>query len=235
MGIPLEISVVIPALNEEKMIARAIESAWNAGVAEVVVSDGGSSDQTCEIAAARGAEVTEGAAGRGNQLNRGAARATSELLPFLHADNWLSPACCVQLWEAYQDGQEYCCFRQEIDAPGLIYRWIEKGNAIRAAWQNLPYGDQGISLSRTLFEAVGGFDDIPLMEDVALARRLSGRAIPRLLPGPLHVSERRWKKKGPIRLTISNWVTMLRYRLGTDPRILAKGYPPDDEPLTTGH
>lgn len=220
----MKLSVIIPALNEENLIARAIRSAWDCGANEVIVADGGSRDQTIKVALQERAHCIESPPGRGSQLNRGAGAASGNLLLFLHADNWLASACLSQIESAIEQGHSYCCFRQRIDAPSWVYRLIEKGNAIRAKYQRLPYGDQGVLVTRELFDKVKGFEEIPLMEDVSFAKKAALLARPVLLDGPIHVSKRRWEKNGPIRQTLSNWYTMLKYRLGASPNQLAAGY-----------
>lgn len=228
----MKLSVIIPALNEETTIHRAISSCWTAEAYEVIVADGGSRDQTVSIAESCGATVVSSAAGRGIQLNAGAARAGGDVLMFLHADNWLSDSIGSQLSVFFEVAKgDYCCFRQRIEAAGWIYRAIECGNALRAQVQKLPYGDQGICVSRRLFESVGNFKEIPLMEDVEIARRLSKIASPKILEGPLHVCGRRWQKNGPILQTIQNWLTMLRYRFGASPSRLSKSYNEDNRLL----
>ncbi|MEC9091553.1 MAG: glycosyltransferase, partial [Planctomycetota bacterium] len=150
-------SVVIPTLNEAGMVSRAIESALEAGAHEVIVADGGSADDTIPISIAAGATVTASTPGRGPQLNSGARASSGAILLFLHADNWLSKACGEQIDEAFRAGNEFCCFRQTIDHPAWVYRFIEKGNTFRAKFQRLPYGDQGICTTRRAFERIGGF------------------------------------------------------------------------------
>lgn len=188
--------------------------------------DGGSQDGTPEIAADQFAQVLDSRPGRGHQLNAGAKYATGEILLFLHADNWISVDAVPQLVSAFEQGHRYCCFRQQIDAKGWVYRAIELGNTWRARYQKLPYGDQGIAVSRDLFEAVGGFDEVFLMEDVLLAKKLHRLARLEILKGPIHVCPRRWQQKGPIRQTIANWWTMFRFRLGAQPEQLARDYYP---------
>lgn len=205
-------------------MASAIQSAWDAGASEVIVADGGSDDQTLSVSRQLGARAVSTAPGRGLQLNRGAQLASHDILLFLHADNWLSPDCGNQLQEAFAAGRRFCCFRQRIDQSAWIYRWIEKGNSFRARFQKLPYGDQAISATRELYDQVGGFDEIPLMEDVRFAQKASRFESPCLLNGPLNISSRRWEKSGPIRQTFSNWLMMTKYRLGFSPEKLAKQY-----------
>lgn len=220
----MSFSVIIPTLNESEFIVRAIRSAQLAGAAEIIVVDGGSSDATVGLAESQGASIVHSAPGRGIQLNAAANEASQDFLLFLHADNWLSSECGLQIVKAIETGTEYFCFKQQIKNPRWIFRLIEKGNAMRALYQKLPYGDQGVAVSRRLFDRVGGFPPISLMEDVTFARKLSRLASPVLLPGPIKVSDRRWVANGVLRQTLRNWITMLRFRLGVSPDKLAHSY-----------
>jgi len=149
------------------------------------------------------------------------------VLLFLHADNWLERNAIAQIRSALRDPSVLGgAFRQHIDAPGHCYRLLEWGNAARVRWRGLPYGDQGIFLRRTVFEQLGGFPQIELMEDLYLMRRLRRLARPVLLPGPLHVSARRWRRHGLIRQTLRNWALLTAERCGVSPDQLARYYPP---------
>lgn len=222
--IKLNWSVIIPTLNEAVTVSRAIESALGAGAHEVIVADGGSADRTIPISIAAGAKTISSKPGRGQQLNSGARVASGDVLLFLHADNWLARECGNQILDAFQAGNQFCCFQQKIDHMDLVYRFIEKGNSFRARFQKLPYGDQGIATTREVFDRIGGFPDIPLMEDVAFACKLGKFFRPKLLSGPLFVSARRWNKRGPIRQTFSNWWTMAKFRMGVSAEKLAEFY-----------
>ena len=120
-------------------------------------------------------------------------------------------------------------FSQRIDAGGLAFRLLEWGNARRARWLGLPYGDQAIFVRREAFFAAGGFPDVPLMEDVLLMQRLRRRAWPLLLPGPVHVSARRWQRHGVVRQTIRNWALLAAFASGISPERLARYYRRHDE------
>ncbi|MEM9352465.1 MAG: TIGR04283 family arsenosugar biosynthesis glycosyltransferase [Planctomycetota bacterium] len=224
--IGLGVSVVIPALNEAGQIEGCIRSAREAGATEVVVCDGGSSDETVAIAEACGAKVFTAEAGRAVQQNTGAAAAAGDVLLFLHADNRLSLGCLSQVAEAMRDTRVvYGGFRQEIIAAGLAYRVIERGNAARLRLAGLAYGDQGIFVRRAVFDEVGGFPEVPLMEDVRLMRKLAVHGRPVLLDGPIAVSARRWQRHGVVRQTLRNWSMLASHRLGVSPEMLARYYP----------
>lgn len=223
----MNVSIVIPALNEAANIAATVRRAWQTGPAEVIVVDGGSADRTAEQARSAGAAVIESAAGRARQQNAGAREARGDVLLFLHADCWLAPESLGQIVEVLADSRVECgAFRQRIEAEGRLFRYLERGNAWRARRRGLPYGDQGIFVRRATFEALGGFPEVRLMEDVMLMRQLRRRSRPALLPGPIYVSPRRWQKQGVIRQTARNWLLLSAFRLGVHPDRLAAFYAP---------
>lgn len=224
------LSVVIPTLNEQDHVVRCIESAealeagWD-GPVEVVVADGGSDDRTVELATIAGAAVLVTDPGRGGQLRTGIRASSGELVVMLHADTHLAPAAGEQLAHAMCDAHIACGgFRQQIDAPGRLYRWLESGNAYRVTKWGLPYGDQAIFARREWLDEVGGISDLPIMEDVELMDRLRKRTKPVLLVGPLHVSARRWQRGGVISRTAWNWALLAAYRAGISPGRLARWY-----------
>ena len=223
----MKISVVIPTLNEADNVERAIRSVVFAD--EVVVSDGGSTDNTTEVARELGATVVSAARGRGHQLRAGASVSSGDLLVFLHADGWLGAAVGEELM-AYattrltSPGAMFGCFRQSIDESGVQFRLLEVGNALRVRWLGVPYGDQAIFVDRKSYERAGGFDEVPLMEDVMLCRRLRRLLRPVLLRGPVHVSARRWKADGVIGRTLRNWKVLAGYACGVSPVELVKWY-----------
>lgn len=222
----MRISVIIPAINEQRGVGRAVEHALRAGADQVLCVDGGSSDQTRKIARQAGATVVRTAAGRALQQRAGAARAEGDVLVFVHADNWLGTETLHQIRELQIPPQAiwYGAFEQAIDARGLAYRGLEWGNALRVRWFGLPYGDQAIFMSRWTWEHSGGFPEVPLLEELILCRRLRREAKPLLLPGPVHVDARRWQQRGVLRQTLRNWRILLGYAAGQSPERLARLY-----------
>lgn len=225
-GDGVRISVIIPALNEAANIVRAVTSAQECGADEVIVADGGSGDETCVLAEMSGARVVSSPRGRAVQQNAGARAATGDVLLFLHADNWLGKDAISQVRSAAHRKKNNLCgaFQQNIDAAPFVYRLLERGNAERVRWLGLPYGDQVIFVTRDLFDQVGGFPDEPFLEDVLLMQHLRRLTWPQLLPGPVHVSPRRWEQRGVLRQTLRNWAILTSFSLGTSPQRLINWY-----------
>ena len=225
----MRISVVIPAVNEARWIERAISCAREAEFDEVIVADGGSDDETPRLAARSGANVVHGPRGRAVQQNLGARHATGDVLLFLHADSWLSPSAGQQIRAGLLNPAVLGgAFEQRIEASGLLYRWLERGNAARVRWSGLAYGDQAIFMRRETFDQLGGFPPVDLMEDLLLMRKFRKLTKPVLLPGPVHVHRRRWQRHGVVRQTLRNWSLRCGEAVGIAPDRLAKFYPSHD-------
>jgi len=221
----MKISVVVPAVNEGLRITDAVASAWAAGAHEVIVVDGGSEDETCRCASEAGARVLSSRAGRADQQNAGALETTGDVLLFLHADCRLPTDAVPQIERALEDRLVVGgSFLQRIEAEGWLYRWLERGNSWRARWRQVPYGDQGLFVRRGSFEAAGGFPQVPLMDDVMLARSLRKLGRLTLVEGPLRVDARRWQQRGIIRQTLHNWCLLWAWRLGVPLERLAGNY-----------
>ena len=219
------VSVIIPALNEEQRVGRAVASAVDGGACETIVVDGGSHDRTRERAASAGATIVDSQPGRAVQQNAGAAVAHGDVLLFLHADNWLGDGTLQQVsTAAAQPSFVAGCLRQQIDAAGTVYRALEFGNALRARFLGAPYGDQCIFVRRSTFAELGGFPETRLMEDVLLMRRLRRVGWPIQLPGPVYVDARRWQKYGVLRQTLTNFSLQAALCCGVNPDRLARYY-----------
>jgi rSAM/selenodomain-associated transferase 2 len=219
------ISVIIPALNAAKTIRAAVEQVKSGLVQEIIVVDGGSKDATAEIARAAGATVIESKQGRGAQLKAGAEAAQGEWLLFLHADTRLGPG-----WES-----EVANFMAEPNnrLRGAVFRFVLDDDSEEArrlerlvAWRNraldLPYGDQGLLIHRVLYRVVGGFEPLPLMEDVNFMRRLNGRF--RMLETPAITSADRYRRDGYFRRSARNFLCLGLYLIGVPPHKLVRLY-----------
>jgi len=225
----LDLAVVIPTLNEERTIGACLEAVGKPDGVEVVVADGGSIDRTRELASAAGARVVEGASGRGPQLNLGARSAAAGRLLFLHADCRLPNGWLPALQTALDDtATALACFRLHTEPSGgrrrspLYRRWLRVFD-LRSFGLGLPYGDQGFALRREVFDRVGGFQEIPLMEDVALARRCRRLGTIRRLPLEVRTTARR-AEGHPVRtgLALATFPTL--FRLGVSSRTLSRWY-----------
>ena len=218
------ISVVIPALDEEKRLPAAIQSVR--ADADVIVVDGGSRDATRAVAAAEGARVLESPRGRGRQLDEGARAATGDWLVFLHADTRLEAGwadALVSLPEDVAGG----AFRLAIDSDRLAFRIVERAVRARVRLFALPYGDQGLFVRREAYARVGGMPHLPLMEDVAFVKRLRRAGRLAFLPVRAFTSARRWERDGVLRATLRNWWLVGLYAAGRSPERLAQLYPPE--------
>lgn len=219
-----QIDVIIPTLNAAMSLATTLD-ALPRGVA-VIVSDGGSTDQTVAIAQTAGACVVSGPPGRGRQLAAGAAVATRPWRLFLHADTTVSAegwAAILRHLERPDSRGQAGSLRLAIDDPAWQARVIENAVAWRVRTLGLPYGDQGLLIHRDLYDAVGGYPDLPLMEDVEIMRRL-GRARHVVLSGEARTSAARWRRRGWIRQTALNLSCISLYRLGVSADRIAKLY-----------
>ncbi len=221
----MRVSILIPTINEEARIATAVEQALAAGGHEVLVIDAGSTDRTCQLAEQAGAAIWQSEPGRARQQNLGAHHAQGDVLLFLHADTFLAAGAVQQITAALADDRvQWGAFEQCLDASAWIYRCIEYGNGLRVRCRGIAYGDQGIWLRRTFFERLGGFANVPLLEDLLLAQAARKQAWPVLLPGPLWVSARRWQRHGVVRQTMRNWSILLAHACGASPESLARRY-----------
>lgn len=221
----MKVSIIVPTWNEAANIEACIDSALRCGAAEVVVSDGGSSDRTCEIVESLSdprVRCIDAPSGRGVQLRAAAELATGEMLLFLHADNRLPTDALEQLRNA--GWPVWGGFRQHIDADGWRYRWLEWGNAWRARARSNVFGDQAMFVHRDVYQQVGGFAAVSLMEDVMLSAELRKITPAMVLAGPVRVDARRWQQRGVVRQTLLNWRIQLAFSQGASPDELRRIY-----------
>lgn len=220
------VSVVIPTLNAAEELPLCLASLFagvQAGlVRELVISDGGSGDDTVKLAEQAGAVLVTGAASRGGQLHRGAQVAEGAWLLFLHADSQLSAGWSAAVEAHLEQAEMAGYFALGFDQGGLAGGWVAGWANLRSRLFGLPYGDQGLLIHRDLYDRLGGFENIALMEDVAMARRLKGRL--RRLDAVLRTSALRYRRDGWLRRGLRNFLILLRYRLGADPEVLARAY-----------
>lgn len=219
-----KISVIMPILNEAKLLEKTLSQLQpELGSHELIVVDGGSTDASVGIAEKYGRVITS-ERGRAKQLNAGAAAATGEILIFLHADIWLESGALAAVASALSSGYVGGGFRQKIDGRSFLYRLIEIAGDIRGRYLRVFYGDSGIFLTRTDFEKIGGFPNVPIFEEMEFSRKLRRLGKTTLLTPYIHISARRWEARGIVRTTLNNWLITLLYFFGVSPGKLARLY-----------
>jgi rSAM/selenodomain-associated transferase 2 len=218
------VSVVIPTLNEAASIASAIDAARAAGAMEVLVADGGSSDDTVAIAMACGARVIGGERFRAAQVNRGIAEASHETIIVVHADTLLPLGAIAAVERALDAGACFGGFRVQFLEGGLRLAWVAFAINARTRLTRQPWGDQAQFARRETLLRVGGYPLFPIMEDYALARRMKRAGRVAFLPLEVRTSGRRFLKHGVLRTSIVNWLIIAAYHCGVAPERLARWY-----------
>ncbi|MBI4662922.1 MAG: TIGR04283 family arsenosugar biosynthesis glycosyltransferase [Verrucomicrobia bacterium] len=219
------ISIIIPALNEAKNLPQTLHAAQRGQPCEIIVVDGGSTDQSLEVARSMDAIVLNGPRSRALQMNQGAAIATGEYLLFLHADTWLPSDYSVHVPALLrQPGVSGGAFTFGIASDFVGRRLVESTTNWRARRWQLPYGDQALFLRRESFTQLGGFRQVPIMEDYEFVRRLRrlGRIV--IAPSTAMTSGRRWQRLGCVPTTLVNKAMILGYHLGVPLSCLAAWY-----------
>lgn len=227
------ISVVVPTLNAEAHLAETLTSLVPAAVdglvREVIVADGGSVDRTLEIADGAGADIVKSEAGRGEQLRTGAARARFPWLLFLNADTYLDSGwereagLHIERVDSGRRRVSAASFRFALDDEGVLPRTFETLASLRTGLLKLPYGDQGLLISRTLYDEIGGFDPLPLMEHVDLVRRL-GRKRLAVLNARAVTSGEHYRRDGYISRMARNQACLGLYLIGVPVGTIASLY-----------
>jgi rSAM/selenodomain-associated transferase 2/rSAM/selenodomain-associated transferase 1 len=220
-----KISVIIPTLNEADQIAAPLSDLTRMATVETIVVDGDSRDTTADLAAAMGAKVLRRTPSRAAQMNAGAAAASGEIFIFLHADTRLPKKFQEAVWQsAQQQGFTAGAFSLRIDSEARGLRLIERIANWRSRVLGMPYGDQAIFLTRRLFFDMGGYRDMPIMEDFDFVRRLKRRGKLVILPECVQTSARRWLTLGILRTWLTNQLMIAGYFLGISPERLATWY-----------
>ncbi len=221
------LSIIIPTLDAEPRLPETVSALFeglDTGlVRELVVSDAGLSDGIAALADKLGATLVTGAPGRGQQLHHGALAAKGDWLLFLHADTILDAGWSKTVLHHIADHPERAgYFRLQFDVPGMAPRIVAGWSNVRSRVFRLPYGDQGLLISRRLYGQSGGYEPIALMEDVAMARRLRGRLTP--LNCMARTSAAKYQRDGWWRRSMRNFRTLLLYKMGVPPHRLVAQY-----------
>ena len=212
----IEISIIIPTLNEEETISQCLETVVGVPGIEVIVADGGSTDRTVEIVGQhKDVKVVTSVMGRSVQMNKGAGYASGGILLFLHAD-------CVLSREVVLDVRNVIgsrsfvggAFKIRLLSDKFLYQLIEKGINFRSKFFKLPYGDQGLFVKRSVFEELGGFREMPNCEDLDFICRLKKNGKIIILDERISSSIRRWENHGILRTSLRNQFLLVSYVLG---------------------
>ena len=222
----MRLSIVIPVLDEASGIVetlRALQPYRERGH-EVIVVDGGSRDDTPARAGPLVDRLLDSPPGRARQMNRGAAVAHGDVLLFLHADTKLPAQADALIATGLEGDARWGRFDVRLSGHHFMLRLVERMMNLRSRLTGIATGDQALFVRRELFEQAGGFDEIPLMEDIALSRRLKRLAPCACLRRPVITSSRRWEENGILATILLMWRLRLAYWLGADPARLVRDY-----------
>jgi rSAM/selenodomain-associated transferase 2 len=229
LAVKHKISIIIPVLNEAPIIQDTIDHILGlprGGGLEVIVVDGSPRGETIRVIRDANVKKFSAEKGRSRQMNNGASAASGEILLFLHSDTKL-PIDALKSICSLTDKREIVggAFDLGILSDRPVFRLIEKAASLRSRITRVPYGDQAIFIRKDFFDEIGGFKDIPLMEDVELMRRIkkAGGKI-QIIRSSVKTSPRRWEKEGVVRCTLRNWMLITLYHLGLSPEKLVRFY-----------
>lgn len=219
------ISIIIPTLNESGILEHTLSRLSISQEIEIIVADGGSQDNTAEVAARSGASVLSVSGGRAAQMNAGAEEAKGQILLFLHADTLLPVRYHDMICEALKKPSASAgAFSFKTDGSGAAIRVVEWLTNFRSSVFHFPYGDQGLFIEKRVFKEIGGFPDLPIMEDFELIRRLRRRGDIVMISEPAVTSARRWRQLGVLKTTLINQFMILGFLAGIKPAKLKQIY-----------
>lgn len=228
-------AVILPVFNESENLGRVLpELLEHQQFDEIIVVDGGSTDASVEIVCRFMSAVTsesaappiliQSARGRARQMRAGAGAATADILLFLHADCVLPPDAAGSIREAVGRGRLWGRFDVRLSGRHFLLRVVERLMNWRARLTGISTGDQGLYVRRDVYDMLGGFAPLALMEDIEFCRRLKWVGKPARLPGAVVASSRRWENEGIVRTILLMWCLRLLYWLGVSPARLARWY-----------
>lgn len=206
-------SIIIPVHNEEMAIQQLLERLPYNDDLEVIVVDGMSSDSTVALAKKYPVNILQAPKNRALQMNEGAKRARGDAFLFLHADCFLEEGVLEAIKDYLTKGYIGGCLSQRINSNRIIYRFIEASGNIRARLFKIFYGDQAIFVRKDIFLKLGGFDAVPLFEDILFSRKMKKEGKTAILSKTVYASSRRWEKRGIIKTTFIHWLLTLGLHL----------------------
>lgn len=216
----LGVSIVVPLLNESAVVPELIEHLQGLNTAQIIIVDGGSDDNTVELLKQAGLMVVISVAGRANQMNAGAKHASESMLVFLHADtrlpaNYRSEIAKAEVWGRFD--VQFDSVSRAMSVIAFFMNWRSRLSAVAT-------GDQAIFVDAAVFDSIGGFPDMPIMEDVALCKRLRQLHAPYSSKAKVTTSARRWLRNGIISTVLKMWWYRLAFFFGVSPSTLKNGY-----------
>ncbi len=221
------ISVIVPVLNEEQRIVSALQAlqALRHAGHEVIVVDGGSVDATCSMTNGLADQLLHCAPGRARQMQLGVSHASGELYWFVHGDTLVSEAAIREIQKLAESGSPvWGRFCASLSGHSWFFRVIEYMMNVRSRWTGIATGDQALFIHKCLYSEVGGWPGYPLMEDIAISRRLRKRQAPFCSSARVETSSRRWETQGVIPTILLMWSLRLAYFIGVSPERLAPLY-----------
>jgi rSAM/selenodomain-associated transferase 2 len=222
----IQVSIIIPVYNDAKLLSETLtvlsQKIANQPEVEIIICDGGSSDNVFEVAKLNSCHYVTSPPGRSVQMNAGAQIARGQILLFLHADsylpdNWLQHIRRVNSWGF---------FRLRLSGKHWLFRVIEQFIQFRSALSRIGTGDQGLIFVKSFFNQINGFPPIPLMEDIAICKRAKRHHVPNIISDPIVTSSRRWEQNGIIRTVILMWKIRFLYWIGVSTDCLHRKYYP---------
>jgi len=222
----IAISIIIPTLNEAETLPHSLDSLFTSidqSEVEVIISDGGSTDDTLHIASQFPCRIVTANPGRARQMHHACQQAKGDRLLFLHADSYLPADWQLAVWQTRHWG----FFPVQLSGKHWLLRIIETAMAWRSRITHVGTGDQGLYFHRSFYQQLGGFADIPIMEDIAMSKQARRLARPTIANSHIVTSSRRWEQNGICRTVLQMWSLRLAYWLGAKPERLHRFYYPD--------
>jgi rSAM/selenodomain-associated transferase 2 len=220
-------SIIIPTFNEAPTIhffLQQLQALRSADCCEIIIVDGGSSDNTVSLATPFVDQVIAAEAGRACQMNAGASVAAGRWLLFLHADTFFPATIKTELLQLSESTYKWGFFPVRLSGEHFLFRVIERAISWRSRLSKVATGDQAIVVEKDLFKEAGGYADLLLMEDIALTKHLRQHASPWVFDQPVITSSRRWEKNGIVKTIFLMWLLRAAYFFGASPRVLARIY-----------